>query len=135
MARNLKKLGLAVVLTSACLLAASSDARADDATVSVGDSRFSEPPEEQRNPPAPLALEEPRFGPDARDLHRSPFRLQLGPQGITTGKGFGLGVGVGADFGTGSVGGRLSASWLRGEGKSSDGTSTPTGDTVGLYTG
>jgi hypothetical protein len=138
MARNLIKLGLGVVLTSACLLAAAKDARADDATVSVGDGRFSEPPDDQRNPPpnsAPLALEEPRFAGDSRELHRSPFRLQLGPQGITTGKGFGLGVGVGADFGSGSVGGRLAASWLRGEGKSEGGASTPTGDTVGLYTG
>jgi hypothetical protein len=138
MTRNLIKLGLGVVLTSACLLLATRDARADDATVSVGDGRFAEPPEDQNNPPqrsAPLALEEPRFGGERGELHRSPFRLQLGPQGVTTGKGFGIGVGIGADFGSGSVGGRLAASWLRGEGKNADGTSTPTGDTVGLYTG
>lgn len=138
MARNLIKLGLGVVLTSVCLLVATREARADDATVTVGTGRFAEPPEDQSNPPqrsAPLALEEPRFGNDPRELHRSPFRLQLGPQGITTGKGLGIGVGVGADFGTGSVGGRLAASWLRGEGTHSDGSSTPTGDTVGLYSG
>lgn len=137
MARNLIKLGLGVVLMSACLLFAARDARADDATVTVGNGRFAEPPEDQSHPPqrsAPLALEEPRFN-DPRELHRSPFRLQLGPQGITTGKGFGIGVGVGADFGTGSVGGRLAASWLRGEGTNSDGSSTATGDTVGLYSG
>src|SRR5262249_49795954 len=69
------------------------------------------------------------------ELRRSPFRLTLGPAGVTTGKGFGFGVGVGADFGTGSVGGRLAAAWLRGEGKNSDGTSTPTGDSIGQYTG
>jgi hypothetical protein len=117
---------------------AAKDARADDATVTVGTGRFAEPPEDQENPPrrsAPMVLEEPRFERDPRELHRSPVRLQLGPQGITTGKGFGIGVGVGADFGTGSVGGRLAASWLRGEGKNGDGSSTPTGDTVGLYTG
>jgi hypothetical protein len=138
MARNLMKLGLGVVLTSACLLLATRDARADDAIVTVGSGRFAEPPEGENNPPqhsAPMVLEEPRFGNDPRELHRSPFRLQLGPQGISTGKGFGIGVGLGADFGTGSVGGRLAASWLRGEGTRSDGTSTPTGDTVGLYTG
>jgi hypothetical protein len=131
------KLGLGVVLTSACLLAAAKDARADDATVTVGSQRFAEPPPDN-NPPqhtAPLVLEEPRFAGDPRELHRSPFRLQLGPQGVTTGKGFGIGVGVGADFGTGSVGGRLAASWLRGEGKNADATSTATGDSIGIYTG
>jgi hypothetical protein len=69
------------------------------------------------------------------ELRRAPFRLTLGPRGITTGKGLGLGVGLGADFGTGSVGGRLSASWLRGEGKTESGESTRTGDAVGQYTG
>jgi hypothetical protein len=136
MATNLIKLGLGIVLVSACLLVRAGEARADDATVVVGD-RFAEPPENQ--PPqqhsAPMVLEEPRFGPDPRELHRSPFRLQLGPQGVTTGKGFGIGVGIGADFGSGSVGGRLAASWLRGEGRNSDGTSTPTGDSIGMYTG
>ena len=138
MTRNLVKLGLGLVLTSACMLIATNDARADDATVSVG-GRFAEPPEDRSHPPqrtAPLAPEEPgRFGSDPRELHRSPFRLQLGPQGITTGKGFGIGVGLAADFGSGSVGGRLAASWLRGEGTKGDGSSSPTGDSVGLYTG
>jgi hypothetical protein len=69
------------------------------------------------------------------ELRRAPFRLALGPMGITTGKGFGFGVGASADFGTGSVGGRLAASWLRGEGKTDSGASTPTGDSVGHYTG
>ena len=139
MTRNFIKLGLGVVLASACLLAQSRDARADDAIVTVGQQRFSEPPDE--NPPphrtasAPLVLDEPRFDRDPRELHRSPFRLQLGPQGVTTGKGFGVGVGVAADFGSGSVGGRLAASWLRGEGNNSDGSSTPTGDAIGIYTG
>jgi hypothetical protein len=135
MARNLIKLGLGVVLGSACLVVGANEARADDATVTVG-QRFAEPPD--NNPPqqsAPMVLDEPRFGADPRELHRSPFRLQLGPQGVTTGKGFGIGVGIGADFGSGSVGGRLAASWLRGEGKNADGTSTPTGDSIGIYTG
>jgi hypothetical protein len=72
---------------------------------------------------------------DPRELHRAPIRLQLGPQGITTGKGLGIGVGLGLDVGSGSVGGRLAASWLRGEGTTSDGTPAPTGDSVGLYSG
>ena len=134
------KLGLGIVIMSACLLAATRDARADDATVSVGQrDRFAEPPDGE-NPPQqsrPIVVDDgTRFGIDPRpELHRSPFRLQLGPQGVTTGKGFGLGVGLAADFGSGSVGGRLAASWLRGEGTNSNGSSTPTGDSVGLYTG
>jgi hypothetical protein len=137
MTRNFIKLGLGVVLVSTCLLAKANDARADDAIVTVGQQRFSEPPDESPPPQhtAPLVLDEPRFGTDPRELHRSPFRLQLGPQGVTTGKGFGVGVGVAADFGTGSVGGRIAASWLRGEGHNADGSSTPTGDSIGIYTG
>src|SRR4051812_25039551 len=126
------------VMVLGCMLGATREARADDATVSVGE-RFSEPPPEPRQQQAaPIAVDDSsRFGPerDPRELHRAPFRLQLGPQGITTGKGFGIGVGLGLDFGSGSVGGRLAASWLRGEGTSSDGTSTATGDSVGVYTG
>ena len=137
MARNLIKLGLGIVMTTACLLAGAGDARADDATVQVGQrERFSQPPEDGTPRPAPIVVDDSqRFGADPRELHRSPFRLQLGPQGVTTGKGMGLGVGIGADFGSGSVGGRLAASWLRGEGTNSDGSSTATGDSVGLYSG
>jgi hypothetical protein len=137
MTRNFIKLGLGVVLVSTCLLAKAKDARADDAIVTVGQQRFAEPPDESPPPQhtAPLVLDEPRYGTDPRELHRSPFRLQLGPQGVTTGKGFGVGVGVAADFGTGSVGGRIAASWLRGEGNNADGSSTPTGDAIGIYTG
>lgn len=120
-------------------------ARADEATVGVAvpdsssrtgsswqnppaDPRFSDPPSGE------IARAEDRFIARDPELRRSPFRVALGPQGITTGKGFGYGVGLGADFGTGSVGGRLSAAWLRGEG-TKDGSSTPTGDFIGIYTG
>jgi hypothetical protein len=137
MARNLIKLGLGIVMASACVCATVKDARADDATVSVGQrDRFAEPPNDGPQREAPIVVDDnSRFGAEPRELHRSPFRLQLGPQGVSTGKGFGLGVGLGADFGSGSVGGRLAASWLRGEGTNSDGTSTATGDSVGLYSG
>lgn len=137
MTRNFITLGLGIVLASAWLLGRANVARADDAIVTVGQQRFSQPPDENPLPErtSPLVLEEPRFGNDPRELHRSPFRLQLGPQGITTGKGLGVGVGVAADFGSGSVGGRIATSWLRGEGISGDGSTTPTGDSVGLYTG
>jgi hypothetical protein len=110
-------------------------ARADDATVVVA------VPERQRDPePDPIArAPRPAVADDAlvaRDpeLRRAPFRLALGPAGITTGKGLGFGVGIAADFGNGSVGGRLAASWLRGEG-TSGGASAATGDAFGHYTG
>ncbi len=125
--------GVCVVAIAAAVPA---EARADDATVTVG-QRFAEPPDGQPQPRAsgPIVVEDDgRFDPP-RELRRSPFRLQLGPMGVTTGKGFGMGVGVGADFGSGSVGGRLSAAWLRGEGRTSDGAITATGDSVGHYTG
>lgn len=122
------------------LTAASREARADDATVTVGGpARFSDPPPQQPivatdGPTTPQVADDGFIARDP-ELHRAPFRLSLGPAGVTTGKGFGFGVGVGADFGTGSVGGRLSATWLRGEGKTDSGASTPTGDAVGQYTG
>lgn len=138
MAKSSIKLGLGAVMVVAGLFVATGEARADDATLTVG-QRFAEPPPQedpQQRPAAPIAVDgEPQRFADPRELHRSPFRLQLGPQGVTTGKGFGVGVGVGADFGTGSVGGRLAASWLRGEGTNSDGTSTATGDSIGIYAG
>lgn len=132
MATNLIKLGLGIVLTTACLLVGVAQARADEATVSVG-RRYAEPPPDDDVYVAQVVVDDPRY--DARELRRSSVRLQLGPQGVTTGRGFGLGVGIGADFGSGSVGGRLAASWLRGEGKNGDGTSTATGDSIGVYTG
>lgn len=116
------------------------DARADDADAVVtvgGGRRFAEPPADQpiaRDERAPTPIDD-TFIAREPELRRSPFRLTLGPAGITTGKGFGFGVGLGADFGTGSVGGRLAASWLRGEGKNDSGSSTATGDSVGHYSG
>ncbi len=102
---------------------------ADDATVMVAGPLYATPPE-----PPGRAVDE---GVIARDpeLRRSSFRLALGPSGITTGKGVGAGVGIGADIGTGSVGGRVSATWLRGEGKSDGGSSSATGSGVAQYAG
>lgn len=141
MAHDGKKAALGVVVGILGLATAlEREARADDATVTVGDGqRFSEPPPTQpvasssSQPGAVVANDD--FIAREPELRRSPFRLTLGPAGITTGKGFGFGVGLGADFGAGSVGGRLSASWLRGEGKNDGGSSTPTGDSVGHYSG
>jgi hypothetical protein len=136
MANDRKKaLGAALVMV---LGVSASEARADDATITVGNPQFSDPPNNQpiaRSPTTPSSVADDGFIAHDPELRRSPFRLTLGPTGITTGKGFGLGVGVGADFGSGSVGGRLSAAWLRGEGKADGGASTPTGDSVGHYSG
>ena len=140
MAHDGKKAALGVIAGVLGLVISSlgKEARADDATVTVGDGqRFSEPPVQpvasSRSPSGVVANDD--FIARDPELRRSPFRLTLGPAGITTGKGFGFGVGLGADFGTGSVGGRLSASWLRGEGRNDSGSSTPTGDSVGHYSG
>jgi hypothetical protein len=132
-----KKTALAVGVVAA-LVAVVGDALAADASITVGappGQRFSEPREEEPIVAARAPIVDDSFIAREPELRRSPFRLTLGPMGITTGKGFGFGVGLGADFGTGSVGGRLSASWLRGEGKNESGSSTPTGDSVGHYSG
>ncbi len=129
---------LAIGLSLAALVGGETLAAADDATVTVG--RFAPPPDppSRAQSTAPIAVD-PGEGeePDVRrrDLHRSSFRLQLGPSTVTTGSGLGLGVGVGADIGSGSVGGRLSAGWMRGEGTKGDGTSTATGDLFSHYGG
>ena len=141
-----KKTALGVLLGIVGGIVVSSEARADDATVTVGSGqrpsedalgyeRFSPPPAQPVASGARPLVANDDFIAREPELRRSPFRLTLGPAGITTGKGFGFGVGIGADFGAGSVGGRLSASWLRGEGKDDGGSSTPTGDSVGQYSG
>jgi hypothetical protein len=109
-------------------------ARADDAVVTVGNTGdFARRPSD---PPAggPIAVDEDPHEQPRPELHRAPLRLQLGPSAITSGKGLGGGVLVAADFGTGTVGGRLSAAWLRGEGHTDD-PSYPLGSAVGQYTG
>lgn len=127
------KLALGALVTLGTVAGIRGEARAEDqATVTVGPP-FAEPP-----PPAPVARAvsaDDTFLARDPELRRSAFRLTLGPVGVTTGKGFGLGVGLGADFGSGSVGGRLAAAWMRGEGRTDGGKSTPTGDSVGQYTG
>lgn len=132
MRNGMRALVVAAVLGG--ILSSWHEARADEATVIVGGPPFAPPPDGQTavDPRSTRATDDLL----ARDpeLYRSSFRISLGPAGITTGKGFGLGVGVGADIGTGSVGGRIAAAWLRGEGKTDSGASTPTGDSVGQYT-
>jgi hypothetical protein len=78
-----------------------------------------------RDEPPPPLYERP-------DLYRSPFRLHIGPSAVTTGRGLGMGLGVAGDFGRGSVGLRLAATWLRGE-PGSEGSRI--GDGLSQYTG
>src|SRR4029077_8880441 len=52
----------------------------------------------------------------------------------TTGQNLGLGLGIAADFGTGSVGARVGAAWLR-TGETGDANHAPLGDSLGQYTG
>jgi hypothetical protein len=142
---RLAEISAAVVAAGAVLLAAAPDALADDATLTIGDvparpASASHPgagPDPDPDPDPALTarpVSDPdRFMAQTPELPRSPIRLTLGPSAITSGKGVGMGVGIGADFGTGSIGGRLAAAWLHGEGKT-DGASTPTGDAVGQYT-
>ena len=117
-------------------LALGRTAFADDAVVSVGrvdDVRFAQNPPEQVAS-GPIVPDEDPHDFRRPELHRSPFRLQLAPTAITTGKGVGGGVQVAADFGTGTVGGRLAAAWMRGEGHAND-SGYALGDGVGQYTG
>ena len=126
-------------------------ARADDATVTVGSA--------PRRDPAPMRYADPplvatspsydalrsrdydgervdRDAPVVRELYRAPFRLHLGPMGVTTGRSVGAGLGLAADFGSGSVGFRMAAAWLRGE--PSGGSSfelSPLSEGLAQYTG
>jgi hypothetical protein len=131
--RHLKVLSFSVMFFGVLALA-SSEARADDATITIGAPDDPPPQMHTARPPTTFVADD-GFVAREPELRRSPFRLTLAPMGITTGKGLGYGVGLGADFGTGSVGGRLAAAWLRGEGTTASGASTPTGSSVGHYTG
>jgi len=123
-------LALSVLLVSS----ASAVAQADSAFVQVG--RFADPPPPPPPGPTVVVVEEPRYQvPDRplelpREDYRSPFRLHVGPSGVTTGRGFGLGLGLAADFGLGTVGARLTSAWFRPE---STGTG-PIAGGMGHYT-
>ncbi len=123
-----------VVALSLAAAAVTQTARADDAVVSVGrvdDGRFARQPGPIASSPI-VPNDDPRDPPF--ELHRAPIRLQLAPTAITTGKGLGGGIQVAADFGTGTVGGRLAAAWMRGEGHAAE-SGYALGDSVGQYTG
>ncbi len=131
-----RHIGLVVafgILTAASAVA--TPARADEAVVTVGradDPRFARRPDPIESQPI-VPDEDPHELPRP-ELHRAPLRLQLAPTAITSGKGLGGGLQIAADFGTGTVGGRLAAAWMRGEGHAAD-SGYPLGDSVGQYTG
>ena len=123
-------------------LAAPRVARADDATVTVGAvdaARFAAPPRDERwqEPARPIVVDASGYVVEAPpERERAPVRLGVGPAAITSGRGLGLGLGVSADFGTGTVGARIAAAWLRGEARGDDEARTsPLGSGVGQYTG
>lgn len=96
-------LGLALTLVSASALADEDDSRF---AVAPGRHRPAPVGDLDYDPP-PLAREPERV--------RSAARVAIGPSAVTTGKGLGVGVGGALDLGKGSVGGRISAAWTRGE--------------------
>ncbi len=118
----------------------SATALGDSATISVGsgsfdDGRYSRPP------PPPIVVVDDSHGPSIfeqprelpkDDPYRSPFRLTVGPAAMTSGQGIGPGLLAAADFGTGTVGVRISAAWFRGE---TDDAAARLGSTLGLYSG
>jgi hypothetical protein len=134
--------GAAVLLT----LFSVRSARADEATVRVGlprafEGRYAAPPPDApvvRNDPAPYdGYDHSAYLPEpAREVYRSPFRLNLGPAGVTSGRSLGLGLGLAADFGAGTVGARIAAAWMRGE-EHNDALaqSAPLGSGLAQYTG
>ncbi len=135
-----------VALGVLAALVVPSVAHADDAVVDVqgpapSTSVYAAPPPGRNQPiepSCPPACESRPYREDppysSYDHKRSPIRLALGPSFLTTGKGVGVGLGLGIELGSGVVGGRLGATWLRGEG-TKDGVVTPTGDAVGHYVG
>jgi hypothetical protein len=98
-----------------------------DATISIGngsnDYDYARPPITVVRDDTPLP----------KDPYRAPFRLTVGPAAITSGQGLGPGLFAAADFGSGTVGVRLAASWFRGEAPND--ANARLGTSLGLYSG
>jgi hypothetical protein len=112
-------------------------AKADEATVAVGESIRDDDARFARPPAHAVAVDDvvPPPANPAPEPYRAPVRLTVGPVGVTTGNDLGLGLGVSADFGTGTVGVRLGAAWVRGEGSTESPSGAPLGSSLGQYTG
>ncbi len=108
-----------------------------DASISIGNSsnEYARPPVTVvRDDTPPMIFEEPPPPHELpKDPYRAPFRLTIGPAAITSGQGVGPGLFAAADFGSGTVGVRLSASWFRGEAPND--TNARLGSSLGLYSG
>ncbi len=107
------------------LLGGAAEARADDATVSVN-GQFADPPPQRRV----VVSADDAFIAREPELRRSVVRFELGPVGLTSGKGFGYGLQTGISLGTGSVGGRFYAAWMRGEGGDDNHRGAATGESL-----
>jgi hypothetical protein len=71
---------------------------------------------------APLAIQ-----------YRAPVRFELGPSFVTSGQSVGYGLSGGVSVGTGTVGGKFSATFLRGEGGDNNAKNAPTGESMAQY--
>jgi len=104
--------------------------------VAHADDRFAAPPP-GREPAAVVAVDPdyvpPPPPPPIATSYRSPVRLELGPGFITSGKGLGYGLTGGIGVGTGTVGGRFTASFFRGEGGDNNNKDAPTGASTSQY--
>jgi len=107
-------------------------ALADDATVTVN-GQFADPPPPPRR--VVVVSQDDAFLAREPELKRSVVRFELGPVGLTSGKGFGYGLEAGLSVGTGSVGGRFYGAWMRGEGGDDNHRGAATGETLGQYGG
>ena len=103
----MRSLFVLLAIVSGMSLFATSEARADDAIVTIenpvardGDWR-SVQPEESPHEPA--------------DRDRSAVRLMAGPVGIVTKHGLGYGVGAGLELGKNAVAVRFGGTWVRGD--------------------
>lgn len=129
------KLTLAFAGVAAVAILSTPSSSFADATIAVGDGRdYARPPVivVREDDPHPTIFEEPREA-LPKDPYRAPFRLTIGPAAITSGQGIGPGLLAAADFGSGTVGVRLSAAWFRGEAQ--DDPSARLGTTLGMYSG
>jgi hypothetical protein len=123
-----------VICSALGILALSKIAHAD-ATVSVGEPRYAQPPPRVIvvDPPQPIIESPIELPPPER--YRSPFRLSVSPAVFFAGHDLGAGLGVAADFGTGTVGGRLYGGWFRSQKQGTpDEYASPTGAGFGQYT-
>ena len=76
---------------------------------------------------------EPPSRPPLAVAYRAPLRFELGPSFITSGTGVGYGLSGGLSLGTGTIGGRFSASFYRGEGGDTNDKNALTGVSTAQY--